>query len=551
MSHDLRTSDPDGAFDRVAAIAGDDFFEPRSLYALREIRGPLVHFAADPNSKIPAGKTAVQGVDNYLFTGLDAFIDRLAKISIHGSGNVVFLGADCRFSSLRVTIRGNGNFIYIGAFATGGEMHVDIAGNGRLIRVGEDAMLARTRLAIGLGRKIVVTDAAGQRLSPVSGRPPAANSDIVIDGLVWVGREALITEGVHIGSSAVIGARSLVISDVAGATISAGSPARRLRTGVTFSRSKALTLAADRELSRHGHRDRRVASFRTRIAEGVAQADKSSLTQQLQKAALAAAVLASDKPPVAGLSAVAATTTSPFWPSSENTTQAHRGLLARAGHLPIDVGAEAPVVRCIADRITAREQVVMFAHVSSDGAQLGKIRCRGRGNYLFSAAGCDLSLLDIDLDDVSDTLIYIGAGVAVSEPSTIRVAGNSGGFVHIGRGCRLGGVTATVSGPKARLVIGTECLLDGNVTLRTADGFALFDQATGEVIKPDCTVAIGDRVYIGLDSVIAKGASVGSDSVVAPRSVVTGELDANCFHSGFPALVQHRAIRWSPCRDVV
>ena len=53
--------------------------------------------------------------------------------------------------------------------------------------------------------------------------------DTVIGNDVWIGQNAVILPGVHIGDGAIIGLNSVVGSDVAPYTIVAGSPARPIR----------------------------------------------------------------------------------------------------------------------------------------------------------------------------------------------------------------------------------------------------------------------------------------------------------------------------------
>jgi len=54
--------------------------------------------------------------------------------------------------------------------------------------------------------------------------------DIVIGNDVWIGYEAVIMSGVHIGDGAVIAARAMVTSDVAPYTIVGGLPAKEIRS---------------------------------------------------------------------------------------------------------------------------------------------------------------------------------------------------------------------------------------------------------------------------------------------------------------------------------
>lgn len=66
-------------------------------------------------------------------------------------------------------------------------------------------------------------------------QPAPAQSDLplkgdtVIENDVWIGQNATILPGVHIGDGAIIGANSVVASDVAPYTIVAGDPAKLIR----------------------------------------------------------------------------------------------------------------------------------------------------------------------------------------------------------------------------------------------------------------------------------------------------------------------------------
>ena len=51
--------------------------------------------------------------------------------------------------------------------------------------------------------------------------------DIVIGNDVWIGYEAVIMAGVHIGDGAIIAARAVVTKDVPPYTIVGGTPAKR------------------------------------------------------------------------------------------------------------------------------------------------------------------------------------------------------------------------------------------------------------------------------------------------------------------------------------
>jgi len=58
---------------------------------------------------------------------------------------------------------------------------------------------------------------------------PMTKGDVIIGNDVWIGREALILSGVNIGNGAVIGARSVVVKDVAPYSVVVGNPARHIK----------------------------------------------------------------------------------------------------------------------------------------------------------------------------------------------------------------------------------------------------------------------------------------------------------------------------------
>ena len=66
-----------------------------------------------------------------------------------------------------------------------------------------------------------------QKAPPLSEMP--LKGDTVVGNDVWIGQDATILPGVHIGDGAIIGLRSVVGRDVPPYTIVAGNPAREIR----------------------------------------------------------------------------------------------------------------------------------------------------------------------------------------------------------------------------------------------------------------------------------------------------------------------------------
>ena len=76
----------------------------------------------------------------------------------------------------------------------------------------------------------IIDVASGKRINP--SRP------ITIGDHVWVGQEVTILKGTAIGSHSIVGAGSIVRGVVPPNTLVAGSPARVIRSGVTWDRRR-------------------------------------------------------------------------------------------------------------------------------------------------------------------------------------------------------------------------------------------------------------------------------------------------------------------------
>lgn len=69
----------------------------------------------------------------------------------------------------------------------------------------------------------------GWDMDPLTAADLPLKGDTVIGNDVWIGQNAVILPGVHVGDGAIIGASSVVGSDIEPYTIVAGNPAKELR----------------------------------------------------------------------------------------------------------------------------------------------------------------------------------------------------------------------------------------------------------------------------------------------------------------------------------
>ena len=76
------------------------------------------------------------------------------------------------------------------------------------------------------------------------------------------------------------------------------------------------------------------------------------------------------------------------------------------------------------------------------------------------------------------------------------------------------------------------------------DGHPIFDVRTGLRINTSKPITVGNHVWLGIESVLLGGASLGSGSVVGARALVTKPFPNNCIVAGVPARVIRTDIAW-------
>lgn len=115
-----------------------------------------------------------------------------------------------------------------------------LAFEGGLLEIGERAYInygcsiaASLRISIGprcsIGTHVMMMDNDFHRIEPERRDERPDSNPIVLEENVWIGGRSIILGGVTIGAHSVVGAGSVVTSDVPPRTVVAGSPARVIR----------------------------------------------------------------------------------------------------------------------------------------------------------------------------------------------------------------------------------------------------------------------------------------------------------------------------------
>lgn len=172
-----------------------------------------------------------------------------------------------------------------------------------------------------------------------------------------------------------------------------------------------------------------------------------------------------------------------------------------------------------------------------------KIKVGGKNNRLVVGENARLTNCEIRLDG-DNNLIEIGAGVKFRS-GKIYLRKTSNQYIRIGADTTIENAYLLVD-EASNIDIGKDCMLSAKILIRTGDKHSILDMQTGKRINPSCDVRIADRVWIGREAQVLKGAVLQSDTVVGACSVVTRAFDrGNCVIAGAPAKVVREGIRWS------
>jgi acetyltransferase-like isoleucine patch superfamily enzyme len=97
------------------------------------------------------------------------------------------------------------------------------------------------------------------------------------------------------------------------------------------------------------------------------------------------------------------------------------------------------------------------------------------------------------------------------------------------------GFSGTVIGAANKIIIGNDVLSGANVLITDFDWHPIdpIQRHTSEGVK-SAPVIIKDNVWIGINSVILKGVTIGENTVIGANSVVVKDIPANVIAAGNP-----------------
>ena len=142
--------------------------------------------------------------------------------------------------------------------------------------------------------------------------------------------------------------------------------------------------------------------------------------------------------------------------------------------------------------------------------------------------------------------VVIGKSVKTSINITIEDDNNC---IILGDGFRGGANSELAAIEGTTISFGKDCMLSGNITLRTGDSHSILNKSTHKRTNRSRSIVIGDHVWIGNTVLIFKGVQIGSHSIVGGGSVVSGKMfPENSLIAGNPAVVVREDVDWTDKR---
>lgn len=105
--------------------------------------------------------------------------------------------------------------------------------------------------------------------------------------------------------------------------------------------------------------------------------------------------------------------------------------------------------------------------------------------------------------------------------------------------------------PFTKIIIGKDCMLSHNVTIRTSDSHPIYDMESDVRINMSMDVIVEDHVWIGAYSHVLKGVRLSEGSAIGLNTTVTKDVPKNSVAVGQPAKVVREGVYWKrePIRE--
>lgn len=198
----------------------------------------------DPGKKVGNVRIQCSGQGGCVYLANAGSTGQLtANLRIDGDDTlIVILDAGVGYAHFPiVSFRSHRQFFYWGPGSTAVNCSVELEGEGRGVVIGGDALMSSGIWIRNHDMHSIVDLHSGAVVNP----PPG---DVIVESHVWIGQDVLLLGAQHVGYGAILGARALVKAPVPPCSAMGGTPARVLKSDVSWGRATAGISADEKAL---------------------------------------------------------------------------------------------------------------------------------------------------------------------------------------------------------------------------------------------------------------------------------------------------------------
>ncbi|AMJ60401.1 acyltransferase [Bosea sp. PAMC 26642] len=126
----------------------------------------------------------------------------------------------------------------------------------------------------------------------------------------------------------------------------------------------------------------------------------------------------------------------------------------------------------------------------------------------------------------------------------IVVRGRESG-VLLADGCSSNGAILTVHGDRTAIALGQDCMLSHEIEIAASDEHAIIGLDDLAWLNPPKSVVIGPHAWLGANSSVLKGVTIGAGSILGTRSVASRDIPPRSAAAGMPARIIRENVTWS------
>lgn len=133
----------------------------------------------------------------------------------------------------------------------------------------------------------------------------------------------------------------------------------------------------------------------------------------------------------------------------------------------------------------------------------------------------------------NNSLIYIDEN---DYPISLDMKVGNDSVIYFGKDCYVNQKSYLYATERKNIIIGDKLLLSFETYFRVVDSHIICDCVTKKRINFSKSILVGDKVWIGQQSLILKGTVIGSGAIIGGHSVVANKtIKSNSLYAGNPA----------------